>query len=249
MNVQQGTSDLVTSSLSDQLTRILWDRIVNLVYPLGTKIDVESLKEEYGVSHIPIRDALHKLAEQGLVVVLPRIGYFTVEFSRNDVEELCDVRELMEVYSISRSIDRVERELLESHRAKHLLWRDRTAVSEKDAREFFELGETLHREIIVGNAGSPLIEKIYSTLQGKIKMAARMRYLPPAETDGFVRIPPEDTEEHIEIIDALISGSKVDTKKSLKQHLKAVRKRMVSGEIENRLRSDVFAGMHRSGQP
>ena len=222
---------LVTLPLSDQLLKIILKRITDLVYPLGSKIDVENLKKEFGVSHIPIRDAMHKLSEQGLVVVVPRIGYFTATFSITEIEELFEVRNLIEGYAVGRCVKNVDTKLLQNLRESCEEWRGKSTAPPASAKTFFEIGEILHNDAIVRAARSPLIEKFYRDISNKIRMVARMRYLPVDENADFVMIPPEDTDEHIALIEALQRKDKPGARKALRLHLAAVKKRIFS---ENR---------------
>ena len=54
----------------------------------GTQLSPPDLAERYGVSRTPVRDALHALAQEGLVVVEPRRGYFVSRITVRDVEDI-----------------------------------------------------------------------------------------------------------------------------------------------------------------
>ena len=70
-------------SLAGQIRKELRKRIVNLEIKQGEKINVTELEEEFGVSRAPVREALQSLADQGLVEVKPRGGYFAVQLTQN----------------------------------------------------------------------------------------------------------------------------------------------------------------------
>jgi DNA-binding GntR family transcriptional regulator len=211
---------LVTTPLSIQFTQILLDKITDLSFPPGTRIDIEKLKKEYGVSHIPIRDALHKLSEQGLVTIVPRIGYFTVQFTPVEIRDLFRVRELLELSAISRNVKKMDKELLLYLEGEYTAWKKKPPDEVADTLRFYELSEMLHRDAIIKNAGSPLIESIYTSLLNKIRVATRILL-------SRLSPPREDIDEHLKIIRALLDENRAEAKKALKQHLIAVQKRTI----------------------
>ena len=220
---RKGKSTLNKSSLSEQLIKIILDRITFLNYSSGTRIDIEELKKEFGISHIPIRDALHKLSEQGLVTIIPRVGYFTVEFSREELEEIFEVRTLLELASLGQGIKGVDRDLLTSLKREYLYLKDTLDVQNIDVERFFELSEIFHKNIIIGCSNSSIMENIYKGLINKIRISSRIVYL-----------PNEDIEEHLAIIDSLIDDDLASAKKLLRSHLSAVKNRALKEYLHNR---------------
>jgi GntR family transcriptional regulator, rspAB operon transcriptional repressor len=63
----------------------LRDRIVSLEYPPGMSINDNDIGKEFGVSRTPIRDTIKKLAEMGLVTVLPR---YSTQVASIDLKEI-----------------------------------------------------------------------------------------------------------------------------------------------------------------
>src|SRR3989304_1404994 len=65
----------------------------------GERINQEQIAKGLGVSRTPVREALHLLAREGLVALLPRRGAFVSAFDERDVFELYDVREVLEPHA------------------------------------------------------------------------------------------------------------------------------------------------------
>jgi DNA-binding GntR family transcriptional regulator len=220
MDRKHQKSTLVKTSLSDQLIKIILEKINVAHYPPGSRIDIEELKKEFGVSHIPIRDALHKLSEQGLVTIIPRVGYFSVRFTPDEIEDLFEVRTLLELSSISKGIKRINKEALESLKKEYSSIKKLSNTKNIDIQRFFDLSEILHKEIIIQCSNSPLIENIYTGLINKIRISSRIVYL-----------PKEDIDEHLLIIQSLIEEDAVSAKKHLKNHLYAAKNRALKEVI------------------
>jgi DNA-binding GntR family transcriptional regulator len=64
------------------------------------RLTEEHLAEKMGVSRTPIREALHKLASEGLIKPLETRGFIVPPGSREDVEELFDIRAILEGYAL-----------------------------------------------------------------------------------------------------------------------------------------------------
>jgi DNA-binding GntR family transcriptional regulator len=64
------------------------------------RLTEEHLAEKMGVSRTPIREALHKLASEGLIKPLETRGFIVPPDSREDVEELFDIRAILEGYAL-----------------------------------------------------------------------------------------------------------------------------------------------------
>lgn len=70
------------------MTRLLQQDIITGVYPPGRRLIERELVDRFGVSSIPVREALQDLEAQGLVVKRPNAGCTVVKLSRKDVEQI-----------------------------------------------------------------------------------------------------------------------------------------------------------------
>jgi DNA-binding GntR family transcriptional regulator len=74
--------------------------------PAGSALRQEELAKRFGVSRLPVRDALLRLEAEGLVVVHPNRGAFVTSLSAADVREIYDLRVLLEGDLIERAVPR-----------------------------------------------------------------------------------------------------------------------------------------------
>ncbi len=84
-------------SLVDQVYEKLRERIVSLEIPFGSKLNVSKLQEEYGVSSTPVREALNRLLNDGLIEFENNVGVRVIDFTPDDVRQ---VQELSYAYEI-----------------------------------------------------------------------------------------------------------------------------------------------------
>ena len=76
------------STLSEQIYQILRSDILSQRIPLGTRLTLKNLKEQFGVSSTPIREALTRLTEEGLVNHYSNIGVTVISLTEKDLTEL-----------------------------------------------------------------------------------------------------------------------------------------------------------------
>lgn len=69
-------------------------------YKPGERLTEEHLAAELGVSRTPVREALHKLELEGLVKALETRGFCVAQDSRHEIEDLFDIRAVLEGYAL-----------------------------------------------------------------------------------------------------------------------------------------------------
>src|SRR3954453_11705892 len=93
------TPDLIAESLRDEILRG--------GIPPGQPLRQEELAERFGVSRLPVRDALMRLETQGLVHVYPNRGAFVISLSGDEVREIYEMRLLLEGDILERAVPRM----------------------------------------------------------------------------------------------------------------------------------------------
>jgi len=87
-------------TLVQQVYDCLRTRIVRLELKPGEKIDLQRLSIELSVSQTPLREALQRLVEQGFVESKPYVGYFVVQLTQKDIQQLFDLRKALEILAL-----------------------------------------------------------------------------------------------------------------------------------------------------
>ena len=88
---------LGNSSLREQIEQRVRDAILDGDLLTGEHIVESILAEQLGVSRAPVREALSALERDGLITLIPRRGYFVAEFTPSDIEEVYDLRSILEL--------------------------------------------------------------------------------------------------------------------------------------------------------
>lgn len=94
---------LVASNLNDQAYHSLKNSIINKEIPPGTRLVDTQLAEQFGISRTPIRDAVRKLAEDGLVVK-QKNSYTVFCPSEKDIRDIFDLRLIFDLAAAKKLI-------------------------------------------------------------------------------------------------------------------------------------------------
>lgn len=115
--------------LGDEATRLLRDAVISGDYPAGTRMAVDELAQQFQVSTMPIREALVALANEGLLVALPRRGFRVAPLGAHDFEDVFLIHSLAAGVLAGRAaevaddalidrLDEVQREIVAASRLK-----------------------------------------------------------------------------------------------------------------------------------
>jgi DNA-binding GntR family transcriptional regulator len=95
-----------TISLRQQVSAALQQDILNGAYAPGQRLVERELVERFGVSSIPVREALQDMEGLGLVVKRPNIGCSVIRMTKGEVRQICDLRRLLEPQMIRWAVER-----------------------------------------------------------------------------------------------------------------------------------------------
>jgi DNA-binding GntR family transcriptional regulator len=163
----------------------LRDRILRGEFPEGTPLRQDALATDLGVSRIPVREALRRLEVEGLVSFNPHQGAIVSTLSLSEIEELFDLRAVVESEMLRHAIPRLTTDQLEQAKATLDLYDQ--ALSRGDVAEWGKLNWAFHSTLLAG-AGRPLTLGVVSTLHNQSDRYMRLQL---TLTHGEVRASGE----------------------------------------------------------
>ncbi len=89
----------LSAAIVDQLRQSILDG----TYPAGSQLRQDALGDAYGVSRIPVREALFQLEAEGLVRIVPQKGAIVSELSLDEINDVFDLRGIMEPRLLAQS--------------------------------------------------------------------------------------------------------------------------------------------------
>lgn len=187
----------------------------------GARIYENDLAQRHGVSKSPVRDALLRLQEQGLIEVLPRKGYQVRPISVADADELYEMRILLEKACVRRAVDHASDEDLAG------LDKFRSAESNGGLAEWVTYNRDFHRAIaeLSGNA------RLAKSAEAVIDQFDRLTFVGVSQQRSDTA-SDKLVGEHCDIIDAMQARDRGRAGTLVTNHIKRSRKR-VFAVLEN----------------
>lgn len=205
-----------TRGLSEQVNDLLLERIANAGFHPGQRLKESELAEELGVSRTPIREALKRLAADGFVRVMPRRGVFVSEIDSERLEEILDLRHLLEMYAAERGAERISEEELQEMRL--LVEECEPLVGSTDRHDYngyVQRDCDLHR-LVIKAGGNGLLIELYERLAVFLQIArVRLFESRPDMAKGH--------EEHKAIVEAYEARNGDRLLQALQSHLRRSR--------------------------
>ncbi|MFE3653138.1 GntR family transcriptional regulator [Streptomyces sp. NPDC059152] len=217
----QGTDAAPTSPmwLRDQVLEGLRDGIATGRFKPGDRLVERDLADGFGVSRVPVREAIRILLNEGVLEALSPRRIVVKEMSRRDVENLFDMREALEVLATRRAAERATPAGLDQ--LARLLESAHRATSTGRADRINRANLAYHHQI-VELAGNELLAATLESLEG------RLRWLFQQIDD-----PGALYEEHRALTEAIASRdveAAADASLRHVRHYRAVALRLLFGE-------------------
>lgn len=205
-------------SIGDRVYEALLSQLISLKIAPGSRIAIDTLVREFGVSQTPIRAALIRLETEGLVEKIHNIGYSAAPMpTRQRFEEIFDMRLLLEPYMAGRVAERISGELREEL-AK--LAATMSAPSSDDAKLAygkFALQDARFHSWIATHGANDLAADALKRLYAHTHLF-RLRF--------HSQVTEAAIEEHAKIVKALSSGNAAAARDAMASHIMKSRGRM-----------------------
>ena len=210
--IQLASTDSAARSrdkLSEQVYQRLKTDLHEFLFTPGQRLSEAALAEQMGVSRTPIREALTRLRDEGLVEVESKTGWFVRPIDFDRIDQLYDLRVLLELDAVTRlSQAEAPEQLLAPLRQAWLLpsgerLRDGPAVGELDER---------FHSALVKAAGNDEIARVHDDVTGRIRIVRRLDFTRDERIDATY-------QEHARILRAVLQRKADQAKMLLRAHI------------------------------
>ena len=203
------TSTVTRGRLTDRAYWHVRNGILRGDLPPGTVLDESVLARTIGGSRTPVRQALGRLLQEGLIEVGSRRQSIVRGFTPDHRQEMLLLREALESVAIRRACEVME--LGEIDQLRLLIIRQRRVAGAGLNDDFLELDEQFHLKIAEG-ARLPILHAFLGQLRGFVRVATFGATRPP-------RVLDEVVTEHERIVDALEARDMPAALQALTDHL------------------------------
>lgn len=209
----QALRPLKRENLRDSVKRAIRSAIISGEMVPGRVYSAPTLGETFGVSPTPVREAMLDLVREGLVISLPNKGFRVTEVSESDLDDVAQLRTLIEppmVRLVAGTIDAAGIERLREQAGKIV-----DAARARDLIDYVSCDLDFHLTLLE-HAGNRLLLDVVADLRAKTRL---LGLTPLLESGRLV----ESAEEHLVIMDLVEAGRGEDAEAYLRRHIGHVR--------------------------
>lgn len=163
--------ELRPRTVTDQIFDVLYDRVVNLTLPPGTKLSESEVAAQMNVSRQPVRDAFYRLSQLGFIQIRPQRATTVTPISQEAVSQAYFIRSALEEQTIRHAATSLTAQNLTDLEA--LLDQQEAAIKTDSFAEFHALDDQFHHDICKA-AG---LEFVWALVRENKGHMDRVRYL------------------------------------------------------------------------
>ncbi len=217
------TEPLADHSRADAVADRLRAEILSGVYAPGDRLVERRLAHRFGVSHIPLREALARLVEEGLVERLPRRGARVASLSPRMLDEVSSLRVVLEQFAMRR----LQGRFTPAARGELQTIVDRMihAAEQHDLTLVHELDQQFH-EYLWRLTDHALLVEVAGQLRSRVSHFFRAAAA-PLGPDGMRR----HAQTHQELLDVIASGDPRAAEEAMEQHIRAAAQRIADARL------------------
>lgn len=209
--------DLVFEALKDAI-------LLQKLHPGERLIELE-LADELGVSRTPVREAIRRLEQEGLVVMLPRKGAYVAGISLKDIHEVYEIRAALEALALELAAKYITAEELEE--LKRQVHEEEVMTEANRLNEIIFIDSSFH-DLIYQYARNSRLTQFVEILQEQFK---RFRSLPL----GNSARSNTALEEHQQIVEALACHDSTLAARLAREHIANAENALISALTANGL--------------
>ncbi|WP_404402398.1 GntR family transcriptional regulator [Pelagibacterium halotolerans] len=138
-----------SETIAVRISRVLADRIIAGEIEPGARLRQDHIAEEFGTSHVPVREAFRRLEAQGLARSEPRRGVRVAAFDLSEVREVAEMRAALEVLALSHAAPHLTSAILDEAEEA-----TKAGDVSRDVRSWEDSNRRFHR-LILAPCGMP----------------------------------------------------------------------------------------------
>ena len=197
-------------TLSEQIYKELYRDITHQSLKCGEKLTLKMLKERFDVSHTPIREALMRLSECGLVTYYSNCGVSVIDFTQEDITELYRFASELDSMAI-RFCGDIYNPMPLYEDLGEIVDNGTACLNAGDLEGWKEYSEKFH-SIFYVHAHNSYLDEAYARIRAKMEVLSCMYY--------NEKSIPEINAEHVNICARVKEGRFEEAATLMREHLK-----------------------------
>ena len=203
-----------STNLRDQTYDIIKNMIILREIEPGKKINEEHIAKEIQVSRTPIREALCRLENEGIVKIIPRRGAFVADLTEINVGEILLIREVLEGLVARLAAENMDEKTLEKLR-KAL--QKVSTIPEKDRDLInYTRSEVDFHALLLSAANNQMLKNMMEIVNAHLQIIRLRTVVIPERAQKTVK-------EHHQILKAIETGDTGAAEELMRAHIRSVR--------------------------
>ncbi len=207
-------------TLSDESTDRLRAAIRNGMLRPGMRLVEQDLAQMLEVSRIPVREAIQRLVEEGLVNKVPHRGAFVYLPTLKEIEEISSLRVVLERFIVERAIARWQPD--HESALRKIVDQMRSAAGQRDFQQIYELDYNFHYTLWEVAEHSIMLE-VVSSLRSRIS-----RFLYEANSALPSTQLTTHVDSHNDLIEIIKTGDVATAQDEMEGHVLGAKDRIVT---------------------
>jgi len=201
-------NDAPTDTLVEQVIRSIRDAVREGRLAQGQRLVVADISREFGTSAGPVREAIRRLAGEGLLEFTPHRGATVRRFTERQILEIFQVREAVEGYAARLAAENIHRS---DFREQLTACRDRLRETVDAHVAHTRIKQDFH-DLLYAFGGNSALQETAERLTSPLYRLRLSALIGPDRTRASLR-------EHEDIIDAVLAGEGVRAEQLMRVHL------------------------------
>jgi len=212
---------MTNRNLKEVVYQRLKKGILNQEVLPGMRLREEELAEKLGVSRTPIREAINRLHQEGMVVVIPRRGAYVARLTREEIIENLLIREVLEGLAARLAAENISESTLEELHSCIAQFVDKDLMA--DLENYSQANVQFHKMIIAASKSKKLINLISNLFDQMDTVRLRTILFPGRAEKSLI--------EHLEILSALEKRNAAGVEHLVRTHIRDLRKTVMESTI------------------
>jgi DNA-binding GntR family transcriptional regulator len=208
-NLLWGQERTTLPTVVDYAYEQIWRRVIMIGGSEEQRLSDVTFSEQLGMSRTPVRQALERLVQEGLVRSDPRRGFWTNTFTAQDIHEIYDLRSALEALAIRLAAPLLSQEALKKH--LEALYAVRVELDAHPVLRFLEVDIGFHMLITRASGNGRLIHSL-SMLRSQLCMFQMQDTFYPKRMEMALN-------DHEQILLALLAANVDDAVDCLSRHI------------------------------
>ena len=206
-----------TKSLEEQVYLRLEEEILCGIYKRGDTLTETAISKKVGVSRTPVRAALQRLGEEGLIELVPNKCAVVVGVTVDDLIDTYRIRMRLEGLATAMATSRLSEE--DKERLEKAMEMSEYYMKRQDTEQLKELDTSFHSTIYAAS-GNRMLYKILTELHRNIRTYRKLSLTMPGRLEASI-------EEHRDILKAMLEGDSQKADELTSLHIERAMNNMV----------------------